>query len=164
MYRILLSLLFSFLALPALAGNPKCYKGSAPLPSAGEVREVAQLFDRWNAALATDNPRNVVELYAPHAVLLPTISNQVRSSHAEIYDYFKKFMELKPKGEVNYRKTHLIDENNAVDAGVYTFTLTNKDGSKRNLQARYTFVYSKRAGEWKIIHHHSSTMPEGGCF
>ncbi|HHW4678723.1 MAG TPA: SgcJ/EcaC family oxidoreductase [Xylella sp.] len=164
MYRLSLSLLFPFLALPALGANPKCYTESVTLPSSGEVREVAQLFDRWNAALATGNPRNVAELYAPHAVLLPTMSNQVRTSQTEISDYFKDFLKLKPKGEINYRKVHLFDKNNALDAGVYTFILTNNDGSKRKVQARYTFIYSKRDGKWQIIHHHSSAMPEGGCF
>ena len=27
--------------------------------------------------------------------------------------------------------------------------------------ARYSFVYVKEDGEWKIAHHHSSAMPEG---
>jgi ketosteroid isomerase-like protein len=33
------------------------------------------------------------------------------------------------------------------------------DGSK--VLARYSFVYVKEDGEWKIAHHHSSAMPEG---
>jgi ketosteroid isomerase-like protein len=32
------------------------------------------------------------------------------------------------------------------------------DGSK--VLARYSFVYVKENGEWKIAHHHSSAMPE----
>ena len=54
----------------------------------------------------------------------------------------------------------LLDDDSAVDAGVYTFTLTNPDGSTRKVQARYTFVYEKRDGQWLIINHHSSAMPE----
>nr|WP_309546648.1 SgcJ/EcaC family oxidoreductase [Xanthomonas vasicola] len=42
----------------------------------------------------------------------------------------------------------------------YTFTLTDKDGRKSNVQARYTFVYEKRDGKWLIINHHNSAMPE----
>lgn len=80
MYRILLSLSLSFFALPVFAGNVKCYKASAPLISNVEEREVAQLFDRWNAALTTGNPNNVAKLYTPDAVLLPTMSNQLRST------------------------------------------------------------------------------------
>ncbi|AAO28726.1 SgcJ/EcaC family oxidoreductase [Xylella fastidiosa subsp. fastidiosa] len=163
MYRILLSLSLSFFAFPVFAGNVKCYKGNAPLVSNVEEREVAQLFDRWNAALTTGNPNNVAELYTPDAVLLPTMSNQVRSTPAEILDYFKYFLEFKPHGYINYRKVNLLDKNNALDAGVYTFVLTNKDGSKRNVQARYSFAYTKSDGKWLIVNHHSSAMPEGKC-
>ncbi|AAF84743.1 SgcJ/EcaC family oxidoreductase [Xylella fastidiosa] len=163
MYRILLSLSLSFFAFPVFAGNVKCYKGSAPLISNVEEREVAQLFDHWNAALTTGNPNNVAELYAPDAVLLPTMSNQVRSSRSEILDYFSHFLALKPQGYINYRKVTLLDKNNALDAGVYTFILTNKDGSKHNVQARYSFTYSKIDGTWLIVNHHSSAMPEGKC-
>ncbi|MNG32396.1 Calcium/calmodulin dependent protein kinase II Association [compost metagenome] len=47
-----------------------------------------------------------------------------------------------------------------MDSGVYTFTLTQADGSKREVQARYTFLYERLDGQWKIINHHSSAMPE----
>ncbi len=73
------------------------------------------------------------------------------------------FLEFKPHGYINYRKVNLLDKNNALDAGVYTFVLTNKDGSKRNVQARYSFAYTKSDGKWLIVNHHSSAMPEGKC-
>jgi hypothetical protein len=36
------------------------------------------LFDRWNEALATKDPATVANLYGHDAVLLPTVSNEVR--------------------------------------------------------------------------------------
>jgi hypothetical protein len=44
------------------------------------------------------------------------------------------------------------------DAGVYEFTM-GATGDK--VMARYSFVYVKEDGEWKIANHHSSAMPEG---
>lgn len=44
--------------------------------------EVAALFDAWNAALATKNPETVASLYGHDAVLLPTVSNEVRAHAA----------------------------------------------------------------------------------
>ncbi|MDX6084226.1 SgcJ/EcaC family oxidoreductase, partial [Xanthomonas campestris pv. incanae] len=74
--------------------------------------------------------------------------------------YFEMFLTKKPKGVINYRTVRLLDDDSAVDAGVYTFTLTDKNGKKSDVQARYTFVYEKRDGKWLIINHHSSAMPE----
>lgn len=160
MRRYLLSLALSLAALPALADGPMHYAGVSALPAAGEEREVAELFQRWNAALASGNPHAVADLYAPDAVLLPTVSNRVRSSRAEIEDYFAHFLAQKPRGVINYRQVRVLDADNAVDAGVYTFTLTDVSGERRQVQARYSFVYEKRDGHWLIINHHSSAMPE----
>ncbi|RXE10538.1 SgcJ/EcaC family oxidoreductase, partial [Xanthomonas perforans] len=91
---------------------------------------------------------------------LPTVSNEVRASREQIENYFAMFLTKKPQGVVNYRTVRVLDDDSAVDAGVYTFTLTDKHGNKSNVQARYTFVYEKRDGKWLIINHHSSAMPE----
>lgn len=160
MRRLLLSLSLVLAASPALAGGAQRYDSAVSLPSGGEEREVALLFDRWNAALASGDPHKVADLYAPDGVLLPTVSNQVRANRADIENYFEHFLASKPRGVINYRTVRLLDEDSAVDAGVYTFTLTDKNGSTRDVQARYTFVYEKRDGQWLIINHHSSAMPE----
>lgn len=45
-----------------------------------------------------------------------------------------------------------------LDAGVYIFTLTEDDKPVK-VQARYTDLYEKIDGEWKIMNHHDSAMP-----
>ena len=60
---------------------------------------VLGLFDTWNDALATGDSAKVADLYAPHAVLLPTVSNDVRTDRAGIMDYFDKFLQIDPVGE-----------------------------------------------------------------
>ena len=52
--------------------------------------EVVGLFDTWNAALATLDPDSVTALYADDAVLLPTVSNQVRHNHEEDQGLFRQ--------------------------------------------------------------------------
>src|SRR6516225_2024385 len=69
-----------------------------PAPALPTQNEIAGLFDQWNAALATGNPENVADLYAPNAVFLPTLSNQIRTNRAEIVDYFTHFLQSKPQG------------------------------------------------------------------
>jgi uncharacterized protein (TIGR02246 family) len=121
--------------------------------------EIAALFDRWNAALRSGDPEKVAALYAPDAVLLPTASPKIRTTHEEIVDYFEHFLERRPSGEKLRSVIHVLDADTAVDAGVYRFTLTNADGTTQYVDARYTYVYEKRGGKWWIINHHSSVLP-----
>jgi uncharacterized protein (TIGR02246 family) len=140
--------------------SPYVYREVAQAPANVKDREIAGLFDRWNSALQTGNVKSVVDLYAPGAVLQPTVSNQVRTTPEQITDYFDHFLMLKPVGQINYREIRQLGSNVAMDSGVYTFTLTESDGKVRQVQARYTFVYEQVGGQWKILNHHSSAMPE----
>ncbi|MFF7134250.1 uncharacterized protein (TIGR02246 family) [Streptomyces sp. SAI-126] len=125
-------------------------------------KQIAALFDRWNATLQTGDPDKVAALYAKDAVLLPTVSNKVRTDHAGIVDYFEHFLQNKPVGKKVQTIVNVLDTNSAIDTGVYEFTLTDpKTGAKRVVEARYTYEYEKRDGVWKIVNHHSSAMPEG---
>ena len=120
--------------------------------------DISALFDKWNASLETGDPEKVVENYAADSVLLPTVSDQVRLTPEEKKDYFEHWLPNSPKGVVNDRWIE-IDCDHAVDAGTYTFTYA--DGT--SVAARYTFVYGLENGQWKILTHHSSAMPEPGA-
>lgn len=143
--------LFAVSAASAEAPAQNC----APITKA----EVSALFQRWNASLQTGNPAEVVKNYAAHAVLLPTVSNKMRTDHASIQDYFVHFLQKKPAGKINASEIN-IGCNTAYDVGIYTFTLTDKDGKTSDVAARYSFVYEFKDGKWLIAHHHSSAMPE----
>lgn len=121
--------------------------------------EIATLFNTWNQALATGTPETVADLYAPNGVLLPTVSNQVRTNRAEIVDYFTQFLKAKPSGVIEKQIIHVLSDDHAINTGVYRFSLT-KDGQETSVRARYTYVYEKVDGDWLIINHHSSAMPE----
>ncbi len=123
---------------------------------ATQQKEVAALFDRWNSALATGDPAKVDANYEPDAVLLPTLSDKVRTTSAAREDYFTHFLEHKPQGKIDFREIK-IGCNTAIDTGNYTFTFD--DGS--SVAARYTFTYSWHRGKWLITSHHSSQMPKG---
>ena len=119
------------------------------------ISEIGSLFNDWNDALQTGDPKQVAALYESDGILLPTVSNQVRHNHVEIEDYFVHFLAKGPKG--------VIDESNvrvfgrfAINSGIYTFSFNDKT----TVQARYTFVYRFNGKQWKIIEHHSSQMPE----
>jgi uncharacterized protein (TIGR02246 family) len=135
--------------------------GSSPrIPISPSKKEIAKQFDIWNAALATGDPNKVADLYARDAVLLPTVSNNVRTDRAEIVDYFQHFLQSKPVGAIDEEVIKIVDRDTAINTGVYHFNLT-KDGKRQRVNARYTYVYEFMNGKWLILNHHSSAMPEG---
>ena len=119
--------------------------------------QVIALFGDWNDALATGDPDVVTNMYAEDAVLLPTVSNQVRHNHAEIRDYFVAFLAKQPQGVITESNVRVLSDTLATNAGVYVFTFG--DGS--TVSARFNYTYELRGGAWKIIQHHSSALPEG---
>ena len=128
--------------------------------SAPSKAQIRALFDRWNAAVLTEDAEKVADLYAPDAVLLPTLSPEIRTTRAGIVDYFEGFLAKHPSGEEIRSVVKVLDARTAIDTGVYRFTFHNADGTTSGTaDARYTFVYEKRHGEWLIINHHSSLMP-----
>lgn len=116
--------------------------------------KVAQLFDRWNNSLRTGDPQKVAANYVHDAVLLPTLSSQVRYTQKEREDYFRDFLKKKPVGHIDSR-TIRTGCNKAIDTGTYTFTFY--DGSTAD--ARYTFTYVWDGKDWLISSHHSSAVP-----
>ena len=129
-------------------------------PSKPSKKQIAALFDGWNAALQTRDPEVVADRYAKDAVLLPTASPQIRTDRAQIVDYFEHFLANKPQGKKIRTIVNVLDSNSAIDAGLYVFTLTDpKTGVKRDVEARYTYEYEKRGGKWLIVNHHSSVLP-----
>ena len=58
------------------------HSSAMPEPVVNPLDEVADQFDRWNSALQTGDPETVASLYADDGVLLPTVSNKVRTDHA----------------------------------------------------------------------------------
>ncbi len=117
--------------------------------------EIVALFDEWNNALKTGNPKNVVALYESNGVLLPTVSNKVRHNHAEIEDYFVHFLAKGPEGKIDEANVRTFGDI-AINSGVYTFSF--KDGAV--VQARFSFIYRWNGQRWMIVEHHSSQMPE----
>ncbi|WP_322028116.1 SgcJ/EcaC family oxidoreductase [Burkholderia sp. BCC1977] len=158
-FIIAAALLASHAAFAINVQTPQIFHQHASAPTDARDAEIASLFDRWNSALATGDADAVTRLYAPDGVLEPTVSNQVRTTPTEIRSYFVKFLKMKPRGTINFRQIRWLGDDAAVDTGIYTFDLV-KDGKRQQVHARYTYVYKKVDGEWKILNHHSSAMPE----
>ena len=116
---------------------------------------ILALFDEWNNALKSKDPKQVAALYESNAILLPTVSNQVRHNPVEIENYFVHFLAKDPVGAIDEANVRIYNDI-AINSGIYTFSLA---GSVK-VQARFSFVYRWNGQRWLIIEHHSSQMPE----
>ncbi len=121
--------------------------------------QVAALFDKWNQALLTKQTATVVADYAPDATLLPTVQNGPLIGRAMIGTYFDYFLKQSPAATIDNRVIH-TGCNVAYDIGLYSFMVDgDQPGSRKQVKARYTFIYTPVNGKWLIAHHHSSAQP-----
>ena len=112
---------------------------------------ISKLFDKWNAALQTKKPQEVLKCYAETSILLPTLSNDVCDTPEKKINYFETFCAKGPNGKID--ESHIREYGSiAIHSGIYTFTF--EDGSQAT--ARFSFVYENEL----IIEHHSSLLPE----
>lgn len=118
--------------------------------------EILQLFHDWNEALTERSATRVAALYRPDAVLVPTLSDTLRSTPEQILAYFEKLIDEEAP-TVMLSTTVLIKRfgTTAINSGLYTFHLRN---SGEYAGARYTFAYYWSDGGWRISAHHSSLL------
>jgi uncharacterized protein (TIGR02246 family) len=148
-------------ALYAVSAFVLC--GIALAAWADDEEDVAAAMAQWQerlAAASPEDPSEVVALYAEDAVLWGTISTERRDTPAAITDYFVNALNKLPELSVTFDDPHIrVYGDTAINTGSYTFSY-EKDGKTATLPARYSFTYVKRDGDWMIVDHHSSAMPD----
>jgi uncharacterized protein (TIGR02246 family) len=117
---------------------------------------VQQLLVKWSNALLTQKPKKVAKLYKKGAVLLPTLGG-IFVGREQIKEYFEVFLLASPQVTVVEEHIYVLNEYNAVNTGLYNITITDETGTT-TIPARFSFVYKKHHGRWKIISHHSSVL------
>lgn len=133
--------------------------GIAPMAWAGDKEDVAAATAKWAEVFTDDNPDPILALYDQEAVMWGTLSPTRRDDPAAIRDYFVKAFKALPGHKVTFGDQSIrVYGNTAINTGYYTFSFV-KDGKPTSLPARYSFVYVKRNGDWKIVDFHSSKMP-----
>lgn len=124
---------------------------------AGPSEDANAAIDRWSAAYNANDPDAVVDSYWPDAILLGTVSPVISIGADAIRQYFTA-LKLKGSGNKNAiqeRHTIVIDDSAVLVTGFYEFTRMTT-GSPVLAPSRFTMLVTKRGGEWRIAHHHSS--------
>ena len=126
-------------------------------------------LESWGNCVQARDRKAVLQHYAQGSTLWPTLSNVLRKRRNpqfeenfgpnHIEDYFVNFLaKIDGVGPVewNTKCAQVVADDSVMWGGIYTFHL--KQGKVR---ARYSYLVKKmEEGGWKIMHHHSSQMPE----
>ncbi|MGR3914126.1 MAG: SgcJ/EcaC family oxidoreductase [Gammaproteobacteria bacterium] len=114
-------------------------------------------MNRWLAALQSGAPHAMAQLYADEAAFLPTVSAQFLHGRAAAEAYFAGFLQTYRNCEVTEQCVQWLGEDAYAHSGLYDFRRADADDN--HAAARFTFVWRRTAGEWRILHHHSSMQP-----
>ncbi|HZV53662.1 MAG TPA: SgcJ/EcaC family oxidoreductase [Rhodocyclaceae bacterium] len=127
------------------------------LSVAGPAEDANTEIDRWSAAYTSNDPDAVVNSYWPDAILLGTSSPVISMGGDAIRKYFTdlKLAGSGNKNAIQERHTIVVDDNAVVVTGYYEF-VRMRDGQPMPAPSRFTMLVTKRGGEWRIAHHHSS--------
>lgn len=126
---------------------------------ADDKTDVDAATGRWIDAFNRKSTTDITALYAPDAVFLGTSSPVLRDSPALVKDYFKDLPALGDSTISLGEHRVQVFGNTAISSGFYTRSSVQNGQTVRN-PARFTFVYAKRGGQWVIVTHHSSALPE----
>ena len=98
-------------------------------------------------------------MYDSDAVLWGTVAKTIAATTTAIAEYFKG-APTRPNARVTFGEQHnRVYGDIGVSSGYYTFSDV-RDGQQVSRPARYTMVFRKRDGAWRIVSHHSSEVPK----
>ncbi len=133
---------------------------ASPAQAASNSNSVRGAYNTWVLALEQANCQGikVSSLYTKNGILLATFTDEAVGKKA-ITKYFDGLtcndnLDVTTQSFDSNRDGHM-----AWATGLYTFSFTGTDGETVTVPARYTFVFEKTRGGWKIVNHHSSVRP-----
>jgi len=142
---------------PGQIGKAKKQKMNAKVDYTALARANFQI---WNEALQTKDPKAVAELYSTSDLsFLPTVSPEHIKQTEGTEGYFIAFVQKNPFGTITDDNVQVFNNGDAyLHSGMYTFELGEED-ARTPVQARFSYVWQRIGGRWKITHHHSSLRP-----
>ena len=120
------------------------------------------ILTQWVEAQNSGVPERVTSLYAEHATLLPTLWPVLCTTPRAIDDYFRnRLQQFSARVEIDEDTVTVERLTDTLDLiyGLYTFSF-DTDADRRFVPSRFSFVID-RSLERPILHHHSSTVPQG---
>jgi uncharacterized protein (TIGR02246 family) len=128
---------------------------------AEDIYPIAQQnFAMWNNALKEKNYQKVAALYSSQDLsFLPTVSPKFIRDGESTKEYFMNFLKKLPDGTITQDNVQRYGMDAYLHTGMYTFQ-TGPEGNRQPVEARFSYMWRKVDGAWKIVHHHSSALPK----
>jgi uncharacterized protein (TIGR02246 family) len=130
---------------------------SPALALAGPADDANAAVDRWSAAYSANDPETIADNYWSDAIVLGTVSPVMSEGMQAIVKYFTPIKGTGNKNVIDERRTIVIGDNAVLVTGFYTFTRM-VEGKPVPGPSRFTMLVTKRGGEWRLAHHHSSPL------
>lgn len=144
------------MASPQSANGP----ASAASAASGEVAEIKGSLQRWIEAFNLRNPAQICALYDPEAVLWGTTAQALITSPDGLRQYFEGHCAaLTPLTVTLTDQRVRVFGDVAVNSGSYTLATITQEQPIR-MPARFSFTYRRTGGDWLIVDHHSSWVPD----
>lgn len=114
-----------------------------------------ELINLWAAAMNAADIEAVVKLYSPGAILIPSMSNELKKNAKQIKEYLSYLLAKdRFKVEILEQVSQKL-EDITVASGIYIFSWNIKN-KLHKVSARFTLVIQSGL----IMQHHSSVAPE----
>eukprot|EP00291_Cryptomonas_curvata_P019599 CAMPEP_0172172560 /NCGR_PEP_ID=MMETSP1050-20130122/12518_1 /TAXON_ID=233186 /ORGANISM="Cryptomonas curvata, Strain CCAP979/52" /LENGTH=251 /DNA_ID=CAMNT_0012844121 /DNA_START=59 /DNA_END=810 /DNA_ORIENTATION=- len=124
-----------------------------------EYNVAQENFKSWNDALKAKDYEKASALYCTtDLTFLPTVSPDFIRDAPSTKRYFQDFVKRLPDGKITDDSVQFLSADSYLHTGMYTF-MTGPDDDRTPVSARFTYMWRKSDGRWKIIHHHSSAVP-----
>ncbi len=130
------------------------------LAMAGPADDALGVLTKWEKAFNAGDVDAVVALYTPDATLFGTLNPSLTSGTDRLKAYFAASAKNKTQVKlVDAPTVTQVTDSVFILSGIYEFAGTRADGQKFTAPARYSFLVAKVAGQWRIMHQHSSPRP-----
>ena len=70
-----------------------------------------------------------------------------------------EFLKKLPEGNITADDVQSYGNDAYLHTGLYTF-MVGPEGDRQPVEARFSYMWRRIHGEWKITHHHSSALPD----
>ncbi len=124
-----------------------------------ERKDIESVTREWATAFNNRDAARACVLYDEEAVLWGTFSRNLASTARDVRQYFEKACGSPIAITVVFEEQVIRScEGAMLNSGSYTFSFV-QDGTRQQIQARFSMSFRKRGDRWLIVDHHSSTKP-----